>query len=132
MLQHKSKIDLVVIAIIILAVVLGVGLAVNRIGIFKETRNLTRYHHMQLLMTAIYSYIVDYGVFPNCIPEPGQPAVKAEECYEELSPYLINLVIKEPGHPKYNYMIEYISGEEDGAIRIFSTAPEAENLEVIR
>lgn len=127
--QHKSKIDLIVIAIIVLTIVLGVGLAVNRIGIFKETRNLTRYHHMQTLMNAVYSYIIEHGFFPKCLPEPNQPAVSITECYEELTPYLVHPVIREPGHPKYTYMIECLPEKR---IRIFSTAPEAKKIEVIR
>lgn len=87
---------------------------------------------MQVLMTAVYVYVVDNnGLFPDCLPEPGLPAVSINECYDELKPYLLHLVLADPD-PKYSYMIECVPGEIEKRIRIFSTAPEAKTLEVIR
>ena len=112
--------------------VLGVGLAVRPRNLFKEIRNTVRMDHMQVLMTAVYSYAMDNdGLFPHCIPELGQPAVNINECYDELRPYLMHLVLADPD-TKYSYMIEYVPGETEKKIRIFSPAPEAKNLEIVR
>jgi len=128
----RSKINLLIGGMIILILVLGVGFSVKPRDLFREARNATRKNHMQVLMTAIYVYAVDNnGLFPNCIPEPGQPAVSIKECYDELSSYLLHLVLADPD-PKYSYMIEYLPGEAGKRIRIFSTAPEAKNLEIVR
>jgi len=131
--SHKSKIDLLIIGIIVLVLVLGVGLVLRPGDFFKESRNITRQSHMQLLMTAVYAYATDHnGVFPDCLPETNQPAVNINNCYDELTPYLMHLVIVEPDHPKHSYMIEYVHEGTEKAVRIFSTAPEAEKLENIR
>lgn len=130
MYQHKPKIDLVVIGIIMLVLILVIGWVVGRRDIFKETRNISRQNHMQLLMTAIYVYASEHeGNFPDCLPEPNQPAVDLKECYNEIRPYLMHLELIEPD-PEHAYMIEYVSRGD--ALRIFSTSPEAKNLEVIR
>jgi len=87
---------------------------------------------MQVLMTAGYAFAVDNnGLFPDCLPEPGLPAVSIKECYDELSPYLLHLVLADPD-PEHSYMIEYVPGEREKGIRIFSTAPEAKTLEIVR
>ena len=87
---------------------------------------------MQVLMTAVYAYAMDHnGVFPYCIPEPGLSAVSINDCLEELKPYLLHLVLVDPDS-KYSYMIEYLPGETEKRVRIFSTSPEAKSLEVIR
>jgi hypothetical protein len=126
----RSKTNLLIGGMIILILVLGVGLALKPRDLFREARNATRKNHMQVLMTAVYVYAVEHnGFFPNCIPEPGLPAVSIKECYDELSPYLLHLVLADPD-PKYSYMIEYVS--EEKRIRIFSTAPEAKTLEIVR
>jgi len=128
----KSEIHLFIGGMIILILVLGIGLAVKPGDLFRETRNATRKNHMQVLMTAVYAYAVDNnGFFPDCLPEPGLPAVSINECYDELSPYLLHLVLADPD-AEYSYMIEYVSGEIEKGIRIFSTAPEAKNLEIVR
>ena len=117
---------------IVVILFLTVGLAVKPRDFFREARNATRQNHMQVLMTAVYTYSFDHdGVFPDCIPEPGLPAVGINECLEELKPYLLHLIMAEPDS-RYSYMIEYLPGETEKIIRIFSTAPEAKSLEVIR
>lgn len=128
----RPKINLLIGGMIILILVLGIGLAVRPRDLFREARNATRNNHMQVLMTAVYTYAVDNnGLFPDCLPEPGQPAVSINECYDELRPYLLHLILADPD-PKYSYMIEYVPGEKEKRIRIFSTAPEAKNLEIVR
>jgi len=87
---------------------------------------------MQVLMTAVYAYAVDHnGAFPDCLPEPGLPAVSIKDCFDELRPYLLHLVLADPD-AEYSYMIECVPGETEKRIRIFSTAPEAKNLEAVR
>lgn len=129
----RSKINLFIGGMIILILVLGIGLAVRPGDLFREARNVTRQNHIQVLMTAVYTYAADHqGTFPKCLPEPGQPAVRINECFEgELSPYLLHLVLADPD-PEHSYMIEYVPGEKEQRIRIFSTAPEAKNLEIVR
>ena len=130
--QHKPKVDLIVIGIIVLVLVLGVGLIVKPGDVFKEAENITRNSHMQLLMTAVYTYAAEHkGAFPDCLPGINQPAKSMRNCYDELQPYLLHLELIEPDS-RYSYMIEHISGERGEMIRIFSTAPQAKNLEVIR
>ncbi len=86
---------------------------------------------MQVLMTAVYAYAVDHnGLFPDCLPEPGLPAVSINECYDELSPYLLHLALADPD-PEHSYMIEYAPGEREKGIIFFSTAPEAKTLEIV-
>ena len=128
----RPKINLLIGGMIILILVLGVGLAVKPRDFFRETRNATRKNHMQVLMTAVYTYAVEHnGFFPDCLPESGLPAVSIKECYDELSPYLLHLVLADPD-PDYSYMIEYVPEETEKRIRIFSTAPEAKTLEIVR
>lgn len=128
----RPKINLLIGGMIILILILGVGLAVKPRDLFREARNVTRKNHMQVLITAVYAYAVDNnGFFPDCLPEPGLPAVSIKECYDELSPYLLHLVLADPD-PEHSYMIECVPGEIEKRIRIFSTAPEAKNLEIVR
>lgn len=128
----RPKIHLLIGGMIILILILGVGLAVKPRDLFRGARNATRNNHMQVLMTAVYAYTVDNkGFFPDCLPEPGLPAVSIKECYDELSPYLLHLVLADPD-PKHSYMIECVPGEIEKIIRIFSTAPEAKTLEIVR
>jgi len=113
-----------------LVLILGIVWVVGPRDIFRETRNITRESHMELLMTAIYVYASDHqGFFPECLPGPDQPAVDMRDCYNELRPHLRHLELIEPD-PEHTYMVEYVSGGD--ALRIFSTCPEAKDLEVIR
>ncbi len=129
---NRPKINLLIGGMIISVLVLGVSFVLRPKEIFKETRNATRRNHMQVLMTAVYAYAVDHnGLFPDCLPEPGLPAVSINECYDELSPYLLHLVLADPA-TEYSYMIECVPGETEKIIRIFSTAPEAKSLEIVR
>jgi len=128
----RPKINLLIGGMIILVLVLGIGFALKPRDLFREARNATRRNHMQVLMTAVYVYAIDHdGLFPDCIPEIGQPAVSIKDCYAELSPYLLHLVLEDPDS-KQSYMIEYVPGKTEKKIRIFSTAPEAKKLEVVR
>lgn len=128
----SPKIKLLIGGMIIFILVLGIGLVLRPRALFREARNVTRKNHMQVLMTAVHTYTIEHnGFFPDCLPEPDQPAVSIKECYDELSPYLLHLVLADPD-PKHSYMIEYVPGEIEKVIRIFSTAPEAKNLEIVR
>jgi len=128
----RYRMKLLIGGMIILILILGVFFAVKPRDFFREARNVTRKNHMQIIMTAVYAYMVDNdGVFPDCIPKTGQPAVKVKECYDELKPYFMNLFLEDPD-PEQSYMIEYAPDEKEEKIRIFSTAPEARNIEVIR
>lgn len=128
----RSRINLLVGGIIILILILGISLTVKPRDLFREARNATRKNHMQVLMIAVYTYAMDNkGLFPECLPEPGLSAVSISECYDELKPYLMHLELIEPDS-KYSYMIECVPGEIEKRIRIFSTAPEAKKLEIVR
>jgi len=128
----RPKINLLIGGIIILILVLVIGLTIKPRNFLREARNATRKNHMLVLMTAFYAYAVDHdGVFPDCLPEPGLPAVNIKECFDELRPYLLHLVLTDPD-TEYSYMIEYVPGEAEKRIRIFSTAPEAKTLEIVR
>jgi len=128
----RPKINLLIGGMLILVLLFGVGLALRPTDFFRKARNATRINQIQVLMTAVYTYAVGHdGLFPDCIPELGQPAVSVSECHDELSPYLMHLVLEDPD-PKYSYMIEYLPVKKERVIRIFSTAPEAKNLEIIR
>lgn len=128
----RPRINLIIGGMIIIVLVLTVIFAVRPKNFFRQTRNVTRQNHMKVLMTAIYSYATDNnGVFPECLPGPDQPAVTIEKCFDELRPYLMHLVLIDPD-PKYSYMIEFTSEEAEERLRIFSTAPEAKDIEIIR
>lgn len=128
----RQKIQLIVGGMIIFAVIFGVILAIKPRTFFKEARNATRRNHLQILMTAIYTFSMEnQGNFPECLPEPGQPAVKIDECLDELRPYLMHLVFADPD-PNYNYMIESFLENGEKKIKVFSNAPEAKNLTIIR
>jgi hypothetical protein len=128
----RSRINLIIGGMIIIVLFLTVIFAVRPGDFFRRTRNATRQNHIRILITAVYSYATDHnGLFPECLPDPGQPAVNINECLEELKPYLMHLVLLDPD-PKYSYMIEFASGGTERELRIFSTAPEAKNIEIVR
>ena len=132
MYLDRSRINLLIGGGIILVLILTVILAVKPRDFFRETRNETRRRHMQVLVTAVYAYVSDKnGPFPECIPDSGQSAVSTNECLDELKPYLSHLFPVDPD-PEHSYMIEFIPGEAEKRIRVFSTAPEAKDIEVVR
>jgi hypothetical protein len=127
----KSKIELITIGAIVVMLVIGVAISIKPGALFKETRNATRKNHMELIVTAIYSYAIDHGgFFPDCIPEPGEDAVEITECIDQLKEYVMGPFPADP-QPNHKYMIESIP-EIESKIRIFSTSPESKLLEVIQ
>ena len=128
---NKSKIELIIIGSIIFIFVSGIIFAVKPGRLLREARNATRISHMGTILNAIYGYIIDsQGFFPLCIPDSEKGAVDITEC-TELLPYIYESRFPVDPYSKAKYMIEYISGTEN-KIRIFSTAPEAQGVEVIR
>ena len=106
-----------------------------RLGaLFREARNGTRLSHMEVLMYAVYQHALERGgVFPDCVPGPNQPAVSLDQCDEELEVYIKNPGLwRDPNAPEQKYMIEHLLEEGMERIRIFSTDPEAKNVEVVR
>ncbi len=127
----RSRIELIIIGVILALLISGVALSLRPGDLFKETRNAVRKNHMEAFMVAVYSYTIESGgFFPDCIPEPGLPAVDIKECYDELNVHVTGLFPSDPD-PEHSYMIEYVAGIEK-KVRIFSTAPEAEKVEVVQ
>ncbi len=125
----KSKIELITIGAIIAILAIGVTISFKPGALFKETRNATRRNHMELVVTAIYSYAIEHGgFFPDCIPEPNEEAVEITECLDQLGEYIVGPFPTDPD-PNHRYMLESIP-EIEFKIRIFSTSPEAASLEV--
>ena len=129
---EKSKIELITIAIIgsiVLIIVAGTIFTTKSASLFKNARTSTRISHMQTILGAVYMYSIDnQGAFPSCIPAEG--FVDVAEC-TELIPYLRQGQFPLDPEPKAKYMIEYFFKVES-KIRIFSTAPEAKGVELIR
>lgn len=127
----KSKIELIVIASIILIFILGIIFAAKPGRLLKQARNAARISHMGTILNAIYGYTIDsQGFFPACIPDFGKGAIHVSEC-AELLPYIYEGQFPKDPYPDAKYMIKYVSGAEN-KVRVFSTAPEAQGLEVIR
>lgn len=127
----KSKIELITIGIIIFVLILGVIFAAKPGRLLKEARNATRINHMETILSALYGYTIDnQGLFPPCIPDSGKGAVDITEC-AELLPYTYKDRFPADPQPNAKYMIEYLPKIEN-RIRIFSTAPEAKEVKVIR
>ncbi len=127
----KSKIELGIIGVVAFVLILVSILAVKPWLLLKEARNATRISHMETILNAVYVYNIDNrGFFPPCIPSPGEEAAEITKC-EELLPYLYKGGY--PTDPRSNakYMIEY-SPEGENKVRVFSTAPEAKGVEIIR
>jgi hypothetical protein len=127
----KSKIELSTIGGIVLVLVLVSIFAVKPGILLKEVRNSTRISHMETVLNAVYMYVIDQrGIFPPCIPDPGKGAVNIVECIE-LRPYLSRGIFPTDPRSDARYMIEYFP-ERETKLRIFSTAKEAEGVEIIR
>ncbi|MBZ1356580.1 MAG: hypothetical protein KY054_02310 [Candidatus Nealsonbacteria bacterium] len=127
----KSKIELITIGVIIAMLVIGVVFSFRPPALFREARNATRKNHMELVITAIYTYAIDHGgFFPDCIPEPNEEAVEITECLDQIGEYIKGPFPTDPD-PNHRYMIESVP-EIEKKIRVFSTAPEAASLEVIQ
>jgi len=126
--QDKQKIELATIGFILLVLILVVVYAIRPSALFKESRNATRVNDMENAMTAVWAYAAGHrGIFPLCIPIEGSTSLN--NCMEELAPYLI--AFPKDINPNYEYRIGYIPGFEN-RIKIYSTAPEAEGIIIIR
>jgi len=127
----KSKIELSIIGGIVFVLVLVSIFAVKPGILLKKVKNTTRASHMETILSAIYGYAIDNkGFFPPCIPNFGEGATDITKC-EELRPYIYKNMIPSDPDTNSKYMIEYFSGKET-RVRIFSTAKEAEGVEIIR
>jgi len=113
--------------IIILSFIISVLVAVNLRKTFREVRNLVRARHMETILNAVYTYYLINGEYPPCIPEKGH-AIDVREC-KEIEPFLT--VFPQDPFSNQKYLIEYLDEEKRG-IRIFSSAPEAKGVEVVR
>ena len=122
----RKKITLLVELLIILVFVFSIIISINLRGTFKETRNLVRERHMEAILNAIYTYYIIYHKFPDCIPQSGK-AVVVTQC-KEIKPFLTSFP-KDPS-PGQHYFIEFLHNGE--GIKIFSSAPEAKGIEIIR
>jgi hypothetical protein len=123
----KRKVILLVQALIIFALVFSIIGATNLKKVFKDTRNLVRGRHMEIILNAVYTYYLIHNKFPECIPEPGK-AIEISKC-EEIKPFLTSFP-KDP-LPEEEYLIEYFNENKEN-IRIFSSALEAKEIEIIR
>ena len=126
--QDKKKVELFTIGFIILVLVIVVFYAIRPTTLFKDSRNTTRTRTMQTVMTAVWAYTAGHGgIFPPCIPKEG--SVSLNECRAELLPYLVSF--PEDPNPNYEYRIGYIPNFEN-RVKIYSTAPEAEGIIIVR
>lgn len=117
-------IQLFLLLIFIFSIILAVNLRKN----FREARNSVRRKHFETIATAVYSYYIIYNKFPDCIPLELDKAVEVKNC-PEITQFL-TFPPKDP-LPNHKYLIKY-SNEERNSIKIFSTAPEAKGVELVR
>jgi len=130
--QGFTLIELLIIIAIIAILAAGVIIAVNPGRQFKEARNSTRWSHMNAIANAVYTYTVEHqGTYPPCIPAYPNKA-NVEDCASDLVPTYISSLPKDPQASEgYHYEIGFDNAEQN-RIKITSTAPEAEGVEIIR
>jgi len=126
-LERRQKIIVALYIFVALAFVVSIILGANLPKKFREARNLTRKRHIQMIFEAVYAYYVLYNKFPDCIPQSGEP-IEVKKC-GEIKPFLTSF----PSDPlsDKDYFIQYFDKEKT-KIRIFSNAPEAKGIEIIR
>ena len=124
---EREKIILLVQLIVVLVFVLSIVLAVNFKKTFRQTRNVVREQHMEAIVNAVYTYYAINHKFPDCIPKSGK-TIDVTRC-KEIEPFLTYFP-KDPS-PHQKYLIEYFN-KKRGAIKVFSSSPEAKGIEIIR
>lgn len=125
---NKQRVVLILMGLILVWFILQIALSISPWALFRETRNITRQNHLNLIADTVYFYLLRNGKFPDCIPQPGSPAVSITKC-PELKDYLTHL--PQDPDPEQEYLIEYLTEQKD-KIRVYSTSPEAEGIEVIK
>jgi prepilin-type N-terminal cleavage/methylation domain-containing protein len=117
-----TLIELLIVIGIITILASAVIVAINPGKHFRQARNATRWSHMNSIVSAVYSYVVDEGgAFPACV---GATPVNITTC-TELVPDYISSMPEDPQEGQ-SYMISL----DDTRILITSTAPEAIAAEV--
>ncbi len=124
---ERQKIILIVQIFIIFTFIFSIIISVNLRGTLRETRNLVRGRHMEMIINAIHTYYIVNNNFPECIPVSGE-SVEVEKC-QEVGSFLTSF----PRDPLVdeNYFVEYFNKRREN-VRVFSSAPEAKEVEVIR
>ncbi len=122
----KRKGEIIAVALIFFSLVIAGAVAMGPWRVFEGTRNATRYNHMEMIMNAVYSHVSLQGEYPDCIPSSQEDPVSVFECEDILTNYIT--YIPEDPHSQYEYMIEFTDRRDE--VRVFSTAPEAEGMEV--
>ncbi len=112
-----TLIELLIVIGIITILASAVIVAINPGRHFQQARNATRWSHMNSIVSAVYSYVVDAGgTFPSCV---GVTPVNVNTC-AELVPDYVSSMPEDPQEGQ-SYMISL----EGTRILITSTAPEA-------
>ena len=127
-----TLIELLIVIAIIAILAAGVIVAVNPGRQFRAARNSTRWSHMDAIGNAVYTYATEHqGEYPPCIPAyPNKTDVA--KCSTDLVPTYISALPKDPQASKgYYYEIGFDNANQN-RIKIDSTAPEANGVEVVR
>ena len=130
-----TLIELLIVVAIITILASAAIVAINPGKHFKQTRNATRWNHMNSAANGVYSYVVDnQGSYPDCLYDvAGDPIVyddaiaspwdlvDIEGCADLTPAYISDF----PADPQAaDYVIGFYDSDE-GRIIIRSTAQEA-------
>ena len=134
-----TLIELLIVVAIITILASAAIVAINPGKHFKQTRNATRWSHMNSVANGVYSYVVDnQGSYPDCLYDiAGDPIVYGNDIGN-----LVNITLCTTLKPTYisdfpadPQAEDYVIGFYDstaGRIIIRSTATEAEDVLVIQ
>jgi len=126
-----TLIELLIVIGIIAILAAAIIIAINPGEQFKQARNATRWSHMNSIANGVYSYVISHGGnYPDCIPD--HPATTTiSNCEADLvTGGHIGGIPEDPSTGE-NYIIGFGDSRET-TIKIYSTAEEADGVEVIQ
>lgn len=127
-----TLIEVLIVVVIIAILVTILIFTINPAQQFKQTRDVTRWNHLNTIANAIYSYYISHRSFPaGCPPDyPATTKINSQECQNALIPkYLLELPV--PPLKDENYIIGFNSPSQKN-IKVSSDAVEAADIFVIR
>jgi len=139
-----TLIELLIVVAIITILASAAIVAINPGKHFRQTRNATRWSHMNSVANGVYSYVVDnQGNYPACLYDiAGDPIIYDDAIASpwdlvdittcaDLTPAYISDFPADPQGVDYDYVVGFYDVSA-GRIIIRSTATEAEDVLVIQ